>query len=165
MVDIAAIAGALGSIKAASDVANAMLKLRDGQMLQEKIIELNRIILSAQSDAISANGAQMELVAKISKLEEEIACLKGWEAEKARYQLTEIGPGIFALAIKKGMQNGEPFHHICANCCAAGKKSHLQRHISGPYYDEYQCGSCGQTLAVNKGTPPTSTGYISATDF
>jgi hypothetical protein len=42
MVDMAAIGGALGSIKAASDIANAMLKLHDAKALQEKTIELNR---------------------------------------------------------------------------------------------------------------------------
>ena len=82
MVDIAAIGGAIGSIRAAGDIANAMLKLHDAKALQDKTIELNRIILSAQHDAIAANAAQLELVARINQLEKEISDLKSWEADK-----------------------------------------------------------------------------------
>lgn len=154
MVDIAAIGGALGSIKAAGDIANAMLKLHDAKALQEKTIELNRIILSAQQAAIAANGAQSELIARIGQLEKEIADLKNWEADKARYQLTDMGGGVVALAIKEAMRNGEAFHRICANCAASGKKSYLQPQVQGPYYDRYKCQGCGEQLSVNKGTPP-----------
>jgi hypothetical protein len=41
MVDISAIGGAIGSIRAAGDIANAMLKLHDAKALQDKTIELN----------------------------------------------------------------------------------------------------------------------------
>ena len=91
MVDIAAISGALGSIKAAGELANAMLKLHDAKALQEKTIELNRVILSAQQDAIGANAAQTELIAQIRALEKQVADLKSWEADKARYQLADLG--------------------------------------------------------------------------
>lgn len=154
MVDIAAISGAIGSIKAAGDIANAMLKLHDTKALQDKTIELNRIILSAQHDAIAANAAQFELVARVSQLEREIAELKSWEADRARYQLTDIGGGVVALAIKEGMRNGEAFHRICANCAANAKKSFLQPQVQGPYYDRYKCHGCGAELSVDKGTPP-----------
>lgn len=153
-MDMAAIGSALGSIKAAGDIANAMLKLHDAKALQEKTIELNRIILSAQTDAIAANSAQTELVARIRKLEEEIADLKSWKADKSRYQLTDIGGGVVALAIKESMRNGEAFHYICATCAANGKKSYLQPHVRGPYYERYKCDSCPVELSINKGTPP-----------
>src|ERR1700686_612624 len=129
MIDIAAIGGALGSIKAAAEIANAMLKLHDTKALQDKTIELNRIILSAQHDAMAAHGAQTELIAQKRQLEEEIVRLKSWEADKARYQLTDIGGGIVALAIKETMRNGEAFHRICATCAANGKKGYLQPHV------------------------------------
>jgi hypothetical protein len=122
MIDIGAISGAIGSIKAAGDIANAMLTLRDGEMVQKQTIELNRIILSAQSDAIAANATQTDLIAKVSDLEKEIARMKDWEADKSRYELTELAPGIVAFSIRESMRNGEPFHRICANCCANGKK-------------------------------------------
>jgi hypothetical protein len=154
MVDISAIGGAIGSIRAAGDIANAMLKLHDAKALQDKTIELNRIILSAQQDAIAANTTQSELMSRISQLEKEIADLKSWEADKARYHLTEIGGGVVALAIKDSMRNGEAFHRICADCAASGKKSYLQPQVQGSYYDRYKCQGCGAELNVDKGAPP-----------
>lgn len=154
MVDVAAISGALSSIKAAGDIANAMLKLHDAKALQEKTIELNRTILSAQQAAIAANAAQAELVAKMNQLEREIANLKSWEADKARYQLTDIGGGVVALTIKDNMRNGDAFHRICANCAANGRKSYIQPEVQGDYYDRYKCHGCGAELSVDKGTPP-----------
>jgi len=155
MVDIAAISGALGSIKAAGDIANAMLKLRDASAILEKTVELNRIILSAQQDALAANAAQAALIAKIGELEKEIVSLKDWKAELGRYQLTELAPGFVALSLKKGEESGETFHRICADCASNGKKFYLQQHQSGPYYDEFQCGGCGSKMGISKGTPPT----------
>jgi hypothetical protein len=154
MVDIAAIGGALGSIKVAGDIASAMLKLHDAKALQEKTIELNRAILTAQQDAIAANATQSELVAEIRQLKEEIIGLKSWEADKARYQLTDIGGGVVALSIKEAMRNGEAFHRICASCAAAGKKSYLQPQVQGPYYERWKCQGCSEELSINKGTPP-----------
>jgi hypothetical protein len=159
MVDIGAISGALGSIKAAGDIANAMLKLHDAKALQEKTIELNRAILSAQQDAIAANAAQSELIARIDQLDKEISNLKSWEADKARYQLTEIGGGVVALSIKDNMRNGEAFHRLCANCAANGRKSYLQPQIHGPYYEAYKCHSCGEELSIDKGKPPRPDAY------
>jgi hypothetical protein len=156
MVDVAAIAGALGSIKAAGEIANAMLKLHDARAIQEKTIELNRIILSAQQDALAANAAQMELVAQVRELEKEIDEMKDWKADKARYQLADIGKGVVALAIKETERCGEPFHRICADCAADGKKRYLQPVAQGPYYDEYACNGCNFKIGINKGTPPQS---------
>lgn len=154
MIDVAAIGGALGSIKAAGDIAQAMLKLHDAKALQEKTIELNRIILSAQHEAMAANGAQMELVAQIRQLEKENSDLKDWKADLGRYQLTDIGGGVVALTIKDAMRNGEAFHRICATCASNGKKSYIQPQVKGPYYERYKCDGCGRELTINKGTPP-----------
>jgi hypothetical protein len=154
MVDVAAISGAIGSIKAAGEIASKMLLLHDAKALQDKTIELNGVILSAQQDAMAANAAQSELVAKIGRLEREIADLKSWEADKARYQLADIGNGVIAFEIRESMRNGEAFHRICANCAANGKKSYLQPQVQGSYYDRYKCHTCGEELSIDKGSPP-----------
>ena len=154
MIDIAAIGGALGSIKAAGEIANAMLKLHDAKALQEKTIELNRIIISAQQDAMAANGAQTALVARMGQLEREIADLRNWKTDLSRYELTELGSGVVVLAIKEALRNGEAFHRICATCAAGGKKSYIQAHVLGAHYDRYKCDGCGVELSVDKGRPP-----------
>jgi len=91
---------------------------------------------------------------RIRKLEEEMTRLKAWDAEKQRYQLTEIGPGVVAFVLKEGMSQGEPPHQICANCCANGKKSYLQRHLSGPSLERLKCNTCGESIDINRPPPP-----------
>jgi hypothetical protein len=84
MVDIAAIAGLVSSLKAAGEITKAMVGLRDATMIQSKVIELNGIILSAQSSALEANVAQFSLLDRVRQLEAEIAGLKAWDGDHRR---------------------------------------------------------------------------------
>jgi hypothetical protein len=155
MVDVSAIAGTISALKGISDLAQAMMGLRDAQLIQAKIIELNNQILAAQRSAFAAHEERAALVTRVGNLEKEVIRLKDWEAEKKRYKLTQLGPGVMTLAIQDGMRDGEPFHYICADCAADGKKRYLQAHVGGPYYDEFRCGGCGFKIGINKGTPPS----------
>lgn len=137
----------VSAIKTAFDIAKELQVLPDAAARGRALIDLQKELLAAQQ-------AQSDLIDHARKLERELTNLKNWEADKARYRLSEIAPGLIALAIKEGERNGEPFHWICATCCAAGKKSYLQQRIRGPYYDMFKCNSCGEELEVNKGNPP-----------
>lgn len=155
MVVTEAIAG-LGAIKTAFDMAKALESIHEAVARDRAVIDLQKEILTAQQ-------AQFSLVERVRDLEKQLTAFENWEAEKQRYELKALAPGLVALALKPAMSNGELFHYICANCCAAGKKSYLQQHISGPYYDEFRCRGCGDEIPINKGTPPSS--YIQPTDF
>ena len=155
MVVSETIAG-LGAIKTAFDMAKALESIHEAVARDRAVIDLQKEILAAQQ-------AQFSLVERVRDLESRLTKFENWEAEKQRYELKAIAPGIFALSLKPAMSNGEPLHYICANCCAVGKKSYLQQHISGPYYDEFRCRGCGDEIPINKGTPPSS--YIQPTDF
>jgi hypothetical protein len=145
---VAEIFAGLGAFKTMFDMAKALQGIHDATARDRAVIELQKEILTAQA-------AQSALIQTVSDLEKEVTRLKDWETDKSRYQLSELRPGIVALSIKPAMQNGEPFHHICADCAANGKKSYLQKHISGPYYDEFRCGGCKSTIGIDKGTPPS----------
>jgi hypothetical protein len=142
-----ALAG-LSAIKAAFDIAKGLKDINDATIRNAAIIELQEKILTAQQ-------TQSALVNTVGNLEAEVRDLKNWEADRKRYELTDIRPGVVALSIKESMRNGEPFHRICADCASRGKKAYLQQHVRGPYYDEYQCGGCGFKVGIDKGTPPS----------
>jgi hypothetical protein len=144
---VAEVFAGVGAIKTAFDIAQGLHKIHDVAARDRAVVDLQKELLAAQQ-------AQSELITRVTELEKEISSLKNWEADKARYQLAEISSGIFAFAIKDAMRNGEPFHRICANCCAAGKKVYLQQHIRGQYYDQFKCSGCGEELGIDKGTPP-----------
>ena len=107
MVDIAAIAGFATSVRAPVEITKAMKDVRDANLMQTKVFELTREIMSAQSYAIEAMSAQSALLTRIRELEEKIAALETWNAEKGRYYLKSIQTGVMVYALKEGMENGE----------------------------------------------------------
>jgi DNA-directed RNA polymerase subunit RPC12/RpoP len=137
----------LGAIKTAFDIAKGLKDIDDATRRNAAVIELQEKILVAQE-------AQSALINRVTELEKEVAHLRDWEADKKRYQLTDIGNGVVALALKPTMSNGEPAHYLCADCAAKTQKSYLQPHIRGPYYNQYKCNGCGFEIGIDKGTPP-----------
>jgi hypothetical protein len=139
----------LAALKSAFDLAKGLKDIDDAARRNAAVIELQQKILDAQQ-------SQAELAEKANALEQELQRLKSWEADKSRYQLKSLAPGVVAFTLRDDMRApDEPLHLICANCCAAGRKSYLQQPISGQYYDQYKCNGCGEELPVNKGTPPS----------
>jgi len=146
MVVAETIAG-LGAFKTMYDMAKALKDINDATIRNGAVIELQEKILAARE-------TQTALLEQVSELEKEVTRLKDWEADKKRYQLSDIGNGVIALVLKKAMSNGEPTHYLCAGCAAKGQKSYLQSHIRGPYYDQFKCNECGFEIGIDKGTPP-----------
>lgn len=109
----------LGALKSAFDLARGLKDLNDAAARNAVAVELGEKLLTAQH-------AQSTLLERVSGLEKEMTRLKAWDAEKERYQLTEVSPGVFAYTVKPGMEAGEPFHMLCANCYQHNEKSLLQ---------------------------------------
>ena len=120
------IAGAISSIKAAKDIAEAMVSARDTATFQEKRIELNSKILDAQGSMLAAQDESAALVQRVGQLEQEIARLKAWDTEKQRYELKRWGHGALAYVLKESEARGEPIHALCSACHDRGVKSRLQ---------------------------------------
>lgn len=124
MVIAEAISG-LGAVKTAFDMAKALENIHETVARDRAIIDLQKEILAAQA-------AQFALLERVGKLEKEVAQFEAWDADKQRYQLAELAPGIFAYSLKEGMANGEPQHHLCTACYDAGFKSFLKRETWNP---------------------------------
>lgn len=146
MVDVAAVAGAMSSLKATQDILKAMLGLRDAAKVREKVVELQGLILAAQSDAFEANVAQAALLERVRELEKQVADLEAWEAEKQRYELKEVAPGAFAYALKADEQRAEPTHWICAGCYEHRRKSILQRSGLDVTSVLFKCFACDAVI-------------------
>ena len=102
---VAEVFAGLGAIKTAFDIAKGLKEIDDATRRNTAVIEL-------QEKSPIAQEAQSTLVSRVGELENEVDRLKAWEADKARYELAEIGSGVVALAIKEAMRNGEPPHYI-----------------------------------------------------
>lgn len=162
MVGVTEVGAVLGSIKAAKDIAEAMVGLRDAAAFQAKAIELHSKIIDAQVSALSANEERSALVKTIADLEKEVARLKAWGAEKERYELTNVGRGVFAYAPKSSMNGPGPFHLLCARCYQHDKKSILQATTRLEMRERVHfCPECKTEFAFSY-NPPASTGVVAS---
>jgi hypothetical protein len=155
MVEITAILSAVSAIKSAMDITKAMKDVRDASIIQSKIIELQSVILDAQSSIFDANQERTTLIEKVSQLEKQIAGFEKWQTEKARYELTDIGSGNTAYAVRKEARGSEPPHYICANCYQNDKKSMLNPTKMGAGY-AFHCSACNSAFMIKSGYRPPS---------
>lgn len=126
-MDTSLILGTISGLKTAGDIAKSLMDLNTVSEVRSKVIELQTVILSAQSSAFETNARQSSLADKISALEEEIAKIKKWEEEKQRYSLVSPWDGCFVYALKKESAETEPPHWICTKCYEDGRKSILNQ--------------------------------------
>lgn len=163
MVDISSISAALSSLTAAKDIAQAMIGLRDAAAFQSKLIEFQSKIIDAQNSAMAANDERASLLETIRHLEEKMAHLKAWEAEKQKYTLKEVDRGAFVYTLKESAQGAEPEHWICSKCYGNGQKSILQskgspRPEGGPGYRDtlWKCFTCNSEVRTSGHISPAS---------
>jgi hypothetical protein len=145
---MAELTAAFTSLKAASELAQALMGLHDTAAINAKSFELQREILSAQSSALAAQVAQSALLNRVGELEKELAELKAWDAEKEKYELTELGRGTFAYASKRQTGAPEPKHSLCPNCYQDGRKSILQREKEIGFNELLRCLRCRGAITI-----------------
>jgi hypothetical protein len=145
-MDYGMIHGAVTSLKAAADIAVALGNLKTLSEVQAKAIELQQIILSAQSSALTAQSEQFGLLEEIRDLKAAVGRLKAWDEQRQRYSLVAPWQGAATYALRRDRSNGEPPHWICSHCYEAGKKSILNdltlTPAKGPHTLVLNCAVC-----------------------
>lgn len=141
-------------LKAASDVTQGLIGIRDTVKFGEAVIKLQSQILAAQQGALAAQMRETELVAEIGQLNKKVAEAENWEAQKRRYKLEELPPGVFVYTLNAEMADGEPAHSICQTCFQRGKKSILHRDNRANGMYQLDCRECGSSLRAGTYSPP-----------
>jgi len=142
------------ALKTAFDIAKEAKDLTDTTAMRSKIIDMQSLIMEAQGSAIEARDAHSEQVKRIGSLEEEVADLKAWDGEKARYELKNMWKGAFVYALKADAQPPEPPHWLCVNCYQQRKKRLLQiaKWMAGT--NHWMCPDCKGVIGVKDGIAP-----------
>jgi len=151
-IDMGSIAALTSSLQSVVEIAKVMKGLHDGAAIQGKVIELQSAIMSAQACALTAHTDQFALLTKVRELEEEMAELKSWDAERQRYELKAVYPGAYAYVPKPGMEGAEPPHWLCTACFQEREKSILQgfgRDAKEPRVRSYNCPRCRASVRVS----------------
>ncbi|OSI71600.1 MULTISPECIES: hypothetical protein [Bradyrhizobium] len=129
--------GGITALKSALDLTRGLKDIDDRVRLNEARMELQEKILDAQQ-------AQSALQQKLDELAAELRQLKSWDADKQRYKLTEMRPGVLAYTLKEGFDNGEPTHSLCTSCYQSNVKSILVSATWNPgRCDVLICNDCG----------------------
>lgn len=120
------IAGAYAGIKAAGEMAKALMNMRVSAEVQAKAMELRSALIDMQQRILDTQQSFDTLHQQNKELKETIAKFDRWEQEKERYSLTAFQTGTFVYRLKPESANGEPAHDICPRCYQDGVKSILQ---------------------------------------
>lgn len=151
-MDLAMLQGAIGGLKTAADIAVGLSNLKTMAEVQGKAVELQQVILAAQSSALAAQSSQFELVQRIRDLEKEVAEAKAWNEQKQRYALVPVWEGAVAYALKRESSASEPPHWICTHCYEDGRRSILNDKTlyptKGPHQLVLECPRCKSQLVT-----------------
>ncbi len=136
----------LGLFKSMLDMAKGLKDMNDAAVRNAAVIELQEKILSAREQ-------QAALLERISELEEGVARFETWEAEKQRYELKKLHPGVLVYVVKEAVRGSEPEHYLCANCYERGKKRFLHSGGVSEGIERLKCHECNTELIVGEPAP------------
>lgn len=144
-MDITAITGAIGSLKAIKDVISA---INDLQVSNEVLVQINK----AHSNVHEVQNALFELREQLFNLQEENQSLKlklkeneQWEERLSSYEMVETEGAAVVYQSKS-----DPKHYICPNCIEDNKIKILQDQKSAAGYFKCPEPSCNATYPVKK---------------
>jgi hypothetical protein len=144
-MDMGSITAAVGSLKAAGDIAKGLISLKTTTEVQAKAIELNEKIIDAQHQIFTVQATLAAALDQVRELQAELARAKDWEKQKERYRLAAPFAGCMVYALLKSHSEGETPHYVCAACFHQGRKSILQSRSGGPTGRRvavYECPVC-----------------------
>ena len=122
----AEISAAVASAKTALEIAKAAHGLSNYNELVAAVSEVNAKLMEATVIALASLEKQSALTSEITELKEKLRKFDRFERETERYILEPLPFGGFAFALKKGMENGQPPHYLCATCMNKGEMIILQ---------------------------------------
>lgn len=118
-------------------------------MIGAAVTEIEAHLADAIGKFLAAQQAQMAQLETIEALKAEVAKLKGWAAEKEKYELKTVGSGIVAYMNKPSARGTEPPHWLCPTCFENGKKSPYLFSVRSTRGSVYRCKGCDGHVVTN----------------
>lgn len=146
-------AAALSSLKAAKDIAESMVGLRDAAAFQGKLIEFQTKLIDANNATFAAQDERAVMLERIRQLEKEMADLKTWETKEQEYELQNLGFGAFAYMLKPEARGTKPAHWVCTNCYEHRHIAIMQNVMKKGIGQEWTCPSCKSTFLPSINNP------------
>jgi len=134
-MDLASIGTAFTAIDLIRKGLSAAIDVRDFNQAAAELSKLNEALLSAQAALLAQNSALFQLQSEKFETAEKLRKLEEAISEKARYELFDLGGGVFVYRANASPSTSgagdptstQPQHFLCQPCFDAGKKSVLRR--------------------------------------
>jgi hypothetical protein len=120
---ISAIAGLTALAKTVVDIASS----NDAAQRNALLIEFQKALIQTQGITAAEQIKNASLASRNQELEQEIVRLKDWSAEREKYELKEVAPGLFARVERGYVGRLQSAHKFCATCFEQSIKSPLQQ--------------------------------------
>jgi len=156
-MDFALISTAVGSLKAAKDLGQAALGIRDFNQFASTISQINDQLLKAQESLFTHNAQLMQLQQDHFEARDELRKLRDAATERGRYTLFELSEGVFVYRAQESdvsrttsdSSAGTPLHYLCQPCFDTGFKVVLQKHV---FYTlvSLECSKCNSKYSTGK---------------
>lgn len=157
-------AAALEGIKAAVELAKALVDGNASTKVQTASIDLNRQLIEAHRHVVAAIQTEATLVKRVADLEGQLAETKRFVADAGRYPLAQVGTGAFAHVGRPMDDASCPEVWLCAPCFRRHQGEILQLEGRTPDRSNsiYGCPACKARIQVhytqrpNKSRPETT---------
>jgi len=159
-MDFVSISAAITSTKTALDILKTLSKISKEQRFTDYISDLQRTIFSLNSELLSIQQEQSELIQIKNKLEKKLMEYENWKNIKSQYELYHPIPDISVYSIKENNIFSEPPHWLCQTCIDnRHNKSILQLMDTIEGYKIYKCFECKNEIKIYTGEniPPDET--------
>ena len=141
---------AIRSIKAAMDIAKGVSALKSETEINLAVIEIQRVLLDAQSSALEDKEKISKLHDVIRDLQAKVDGFENWENLQERYALTESPSGSFTYDLRAGVEVNQPFHRLCPVCFDQRRKSVLQTLAKRNGGEIVECHVCKTRLEISE---------------
>lgn len=133
-MDLSLISTAFTALRAAKDIGNAAIELRDWNQMVGEITKINGELLKAQDALFTHNANLLELQQQMTQMINDLRLANEALAERGRYTLFEIGRGklVYRFNVVQAESEGaealahQPIHYLCQPCFDLGRKMVLQ---------------------------------------
>ena len=113
-MDIAAIGGAIGAVKALVGMTKATADAISDEKQREKLFEIRAGLMDLQEKVLEDQQSRMELLSKLDSVTKERDSLKSKKSKLDNYELFAISEGHFVFKAKQ--KEGVATHYACPNC-------------------------------------------------
>lgn len=137
---IAEFNAALTSLNLLTKMAKAALDAHTDAEVRKVVSEFDAAIRDLHQRIIEIQLQSQELIRAKVEAEQKLVAYEKWEAERAKYALTEVADGVFVYVLQPQHASGHPIHWLCPKCYEERKKGILQRQQAG--FDSRICSIC-----------------------